>query len=216
MSQRRAWVAGAAAAMVLLIIAGYFLAIHPKIAEASDLRAQRVSQEQANNQLSLDIAQLKSEFASLPAKQAELAVIQQQLPSAPNLPTMIRSLTGIGNEAGVTVVSISPSTPSASAGNVTGLFAIPVTVVVQGDFASSELFIQKLQTEVRRAFLVTAIGVTKASGTPGSSTPPANGTVALTVTGDIFVLQPNAVATTGTAVTAAGTTAGTTAAHPAN
>jgi Tfp pilus assembly protein PilO len=217
MSQRRTWVAGAAAVTVLLIVAGYFLAIHPKIAQASDLRAQRVAQEQTNNQLSLDISQLKSEFASLPAKQAELAVIQQQLPAAPNLPTVIRSLTGISNEAGVTVLSISPSTPTTATGNVTGLFTIPVTVVVQGDFASSELFVQKLQTEVRRAFLIQTIGVAKASNTPGSSTPPANGSIALTVTGDIFVLQPNAVATTGSAAApGSATTTGTTAAHPAN
>src|SRR6185437_10873583 len=104
------------------------------------------------------------------SKQAELAVVQQQLPAAPNLPTLIRNLTSIANEAGVSLNSISPSTPSAavpSSGSATtattnGLFTIPVTIIVQGDFASNELFLQKVQTEMRRAFLVQSLSISKA------------------------------------------------------
>jgi type IV pilus assembly protein PilO len=214
MSQRRVWVGGAAAITVLLVIASYFLLIHPKMADAADLRSQKAAQAQANNQLRLDIAQLKSQFASLPAKQAELAVVQQQLPAAPNLPTLIRNLTTIANEAGVSLNSISPSTPSAavpSSGSATattsaGLFAIPVTIIVQGDFASNELFLQKIQTEMRRAFLVQTLAITKASAPPtGGGTVP-NGTISVSLTGSVFVLQPQAATAPSGSVSAATTT----------
>src|SRR5258708_5054766 len=113
MTQSRRWVAGAAAAMVLLVLASYFLLIQPKMAQASSLRSQKVAQQQANDQLALDIAQLKSQSAPLPARQAELAVIQQQLPASANLPTLIRNLTTIATAAGVTLNSIAPSAPQA-------------------------------------------------------------------------------------------------------
>jgi Tfp pilus assembly protein PilO len=226
MTQSRRWVAGAAAAMVLLVVASYFLLIQPKMAQASDLRSQKVAQQQANEQLGLDIAQLKSQFASLPARQAELAVIQQQLPANANLPTLIRNLTTIATEAGVSLNSIAPSVPqpvtasaavsttgSASAGSTAatqGLFQIPVTIIVQGDYASSELFLQRVQTQMRRAFLVQALSIGSASGTStgtstGTTASAANG-IAITLTGDVFVLQPTASGT-GSTSAAPGTSA---------
>lgn len=222
MTQSRRWVAGAAAAMVLLVVASYFLLIQPKMAQASDLRSQKVSQQQANDQLRLDIAQLKSQNASLPARQAELAVIQQQLPASANLPTLIRNLTSIATQAGVTLNSIAPAAPqpvtaaasvttagTATAGSTAataGLFQIPVTIIVQGDYASAELFLQRVQTQMRRAFLVQALSIGSASGTSTGTTTSTTSTpngISITLSGDVFVLQPTA--TTGSTSAAPGT-----------
>jgi Tfp pilus assembly protein PilO len=222
MTQSRRWVAGAAAAMVLLVVASYFLLIQPKMAQASSLRSQKVSQQQANDQLGLDIAQLKSQFASLPARQAELAVIQQQLPASANLPTLIRNLTTIATEAGVSLNTIAPASPqpvtatatvsktgTATAGSTAstqGLFEIPVTIIVQGDYASSELFLQRVQTQMRRAFLVQSISIGNPASAATGTAAPASGTIQTTLTGDVFVLQPTASGT-GSATTASGTSA---------
>jgi Tfp pilus assembly protein PilO len=223
MSQSRIWVGGAAAVTVLMVIASYFLLISPKMGEASDTRAQKVTTEQANDQLKLDIAQLKAQFATLPARQAELATIKQQMPSTPNLPTLIRSLSSMANEAGVTLVSISPSTPapvastgstSTTAASTNGLFAVPVGVNVQGDYASSELFLQKLQTEMRRAYLVQGMSITPGVQLPDRFPQPVNGTVAMAITGSVFVLQ--ASATTGTTTGAASSTSTPASAGSAN
>jgi Tfp pilus assembly protein PilO len=224
MTQSRRWVAGAAAAMVLLVLASYFLLIQPKRAQASSLRSQKVAQQQANDQLGLDIAQLKSQFASLPARQAELAVIQQQLPASANLPTLIRNLTTIANEAGVTLNSIAPSAPQAvtapasvttgaatagSTASTQGLYEIPVTIIVQGDYASSELFLQRVQTQMRRAFLVQSLSIGKAATAATGQAAPAAGAISTTLTGDVFVLQPTAVTGTGSTSAAPGTTPAT-------
>jgi Tfp pilus assembly protein PilO len=214
MSQSRIWAGGAAAVAIFMVLASYFLLISPKMGQASDLRAQKVSAQQSNDQLKLDVAQLKAQYATLPARQAELAVIKQQMPGTPNLPTLIRSLSLMATEAGVTLVSISPSTPASVASTGTGsttaatppsgLYAIPVAINVQGDYASSELFLQKLQTQMRRSYLVQGLSITPGVQLPEPYTQPTNGDVAVAVTGEVFVLQPSA--TTGTTGTTGSTT----------
>src|SRR5689334_11794591 len=111
MSNTRPWILGAAALSVLLAVAAWFLLISPERSKAADLKSQRTAQIARNQQLELDIAQLKADFNSLPAKQAELAKIKQQLPSNPALPTMIRSLSSIAKDSGAGITSVSPGTP---------------------------------------------------------------------------------------------------------
>ena len=113
MTKTRTWSAATAVLCVLLIVAAYFLLIAPKRAEAADLRDQTVAQDQANQQSRLKIQQLKAQYAELPSKQAELAVIKQQLPDNPALPTLIRTLTSMADASGVTLVSLAPAPPTA-------------------------------------------------------------------------------------------------------
>ena len=113
MTKTRTWSAATAALCVLLIVAAYFLLIAPKRAEAADLRDQTLAQDQANQQSRLKIQQLKAQYAELPTKQAELAVIKQQLPDNPALPTLIRTLASMADASGVTLVSLAPAPPTA-------------------------------------------------------------------------------------------------------
>jgi type IV pilus assembly protein PilO len=229
MSTFRTWTVGAAIACVVLVLGAWFLLVSPKRAQASNLKTERVSQLTRNNQLKLDIAQLKAESASLPAKQAELAVIQRQLPSNPALPALIRSLSSIANDAGPTLTSIAPGQPtalataqapvagspttSAAGASASNVVAIPVTIVTSGSYAENELFLQKVQTSMTRALLVqgltladaqTSSGTGASSTTAGAASADSGETLIMTITGEVFVLQPPsaATATTGTAATA--------------
>lgn len=171
MSKTRTWSAATAALCVLLIVAAWFLLIAPKRAEAADLRDQTVAQDQANQQTRLKIQQLKAQYAALPAKQAELATIRQQLPANPALPTLIRMLSAMADASGVTLVSLAPAPPApfvgvaapaaavaapvaapvaagttpATGASTTQLLGIATNLVVKGDYAGSTLFLQKLQ-----------------------------------------------------------------------
>jgi hypothetical protein len=241
MSSTRTWSAGAAAVSILLVVAAWFLLIGPKRSDAAALKQQRVTQVATNQQLQLDISQLKAQSASLPAKQAELAVIQRQLPNNPALPTLIRNLSSIADQAGLTLTSIAPGAPTAvpSAGASTpangatgsatsgtaaasatpsSVVAIPVTIITTGSYAENELFLQKLQTSVTRAFLVQ--GLTLAPGTAanassgGSSTSntdtlSSGNNLALTITGEVFVMPTTALPASTTAAGTAGSTATT-------
>ena len=236
MTKTRTWSAATAALCVLLIVAAWFLLIAPQRAEAADLRDQTLAQDQANQQSRLKIQQLKAQYAQLPAKQAELAVIKQQLPDNPALPTLIRSLSAMADASGVTLVSLAPATPApvvaaaapvaapaaagttpvAARGSSTALQGIATTLVVRGDYASSTLFVQKLQAasatkagaQMARAFLVQSVKVApnaapdSAGSTTGKKT---KGEVLMTVTGQVFVLTTSAVTTVSVPTTSAPT-----------
>ena len=222
MTKTRTWSAATAGLCVLLILAAYFLLIAPKRAEAADLRDQTVAQDQANQQTQLKTQQLKAQYAQLPAKQAELAVIKQQLPDNPALPGLIRTLSAMADASGVTLVSLAPAppapfagtaapaarvaAPAAAASGTTQLFGIATNLVITGDYAGSTLFIQKLQaasakgsgSQLSRAFLVQSIKLAPfaqaATGTAATSMAK-KGQVQTTVTGQVFILKTAAIPT---------------------
>jgi Tfp pilus assembly protein PilO len=112
MNRMRAWSLGAAGVAVLVLLAGWFLFVSPAKAKVSDLNAQTAAQQTTNSTLQTQIAQLKAQDKDLPAQQAKLAEIRQHLPSTPELPTYIRTLTLMAHRAGVKLVSITPSAPT--------------------------------------------------------------------------------------------------------
>lgn len=239
MSRTRTWSAATAGICVLLTVAAWFLLIGPKRAEAADLRDQTVAQDQANDQTRLRIQQLKAQYAELPAKQAELAVIKQQLPDNPALPTLIRTLTAMADASGVTLVSLAPAPPALfvnaagpvtpvaapaptpapgttpapgvapaagtapAAGSTAQLLGIATSVVITGDYASSTLFVQKLQAasagksgvQLNRAFLVQSVKVAPFTAATTTTTAAKKGQVQTTITGQVFVLKLAAVPT---------------------
>lgn len=116
-----------------------------------------------------------------------------------------------------------PTDPAAAAVAPSGdvLLGLPVSVVVVGGFAEAETFLEKLQTELARAFLVSGLTVTaEKTAAPASGGKPAVdvGDVTMTITGSVFVLQtpeaaadPGAVAAPGAATPGSTTPPATTA-----
>ncbi len=111
MTRTRKWTLGTALAIVLLLLAGWFLVISPKRSEAAELTDQAAAQEQANTVLRGKIAVLKSQAEDLPAQEAALAAMRQKLPANPALPGLVRSLSSIAAKSGVVLVGIEPQTP---------------------------------------------------------------------------------------------------------
>jgi Tfp pilus assembly protein PilO len=209
MNQTRAWSFGAAVVAVLLVIAAWFVAISPQRSEAADLRDQTTAQQQSNEQLKLKTKQLQAQFASLPERQAQLAEIKQQMPDNPALPALIRDLSSHASTAGVTLVSVSPgepvpATPAApvapgapAAGSTATarggqLLSIPTEVVASGSYADLTLYLQRLQTQMRRAVLIEGIELT-----PLQDQNTTKGPLSMKLTGQIFVLDSAAPAAAG-------------------
>lgn len=199
-SRNSRWTAATVLVCVLILVAAWFLLVDPRRADAADLRDQRAQAAQQNDALQLQIAQLKAQFADLPARQAELAAIRTQLPSKAELPVLIRNLDDLAKRAGVRLTGITPQPPtpvlsegsggkSASARSSASLFAIPTTIAATGDYFASAQFLRLVQTEMPRAFLVTNLTVDRSNEQAD-----ANGTVNLTVAGQIYVLLDSATA----------------------
>ncbi len=191
MDKLKQWVALTAVGCLAVLAAGWFLVVSPKRAEADDLATQASAQQSKNAGLRQQLAVLKSQAKSLPQQQARLAAVAAKIPDNPALPALIRALDTAADAAGVELVSITPSAPTAlTAGTTpvaptgviaparagatsatTGLLSsIGVTVNVVGGYFEMEQFLDALES-LPRAFKVTAF--TAAPGTNPVKPPPA-------------------------------------------
>jgi Tfp pilus assembly protein PilO len=209
------WSVGTAALCLVLLVAAWFLLIAPRRADAAALTDRQVTTEQQNEQLQIQIEQLKAQSGQVATYRAQLSGILKQLPATADMPQLVRDLDSLAAAAGVVVDTLTPSAAAglksgpgssagkASSGGTSGVVQIPISVVVHGDYFQTVAFLQKLQTQLSRAFLVTGAGVAPSSGTSGQ--------IQLTITGDVFVWPAGAAATTSAsgASTATATTGAT-------
>jgi Tfp pilus assembly protein PilO len=103
----------AAVAVLAIVGGGWFLLISPQRSKVADLHHQQADQQQKNGQLSLQISRLKAESRDLPAEQAKLAAIAEQLPPNPSMPALVNDLTKAAKRSGVDLQVIAPQTPVA-------------------------------------------------------------------------------------------------------
>jgi Tfp pilus assembly protein PilO len=108
----RTWRIGGVLAAVLLLVVAWFALVSPTRQAAAALEEETASQQAASNQLRSRISLLKKQSEELPAQEAKLAGIQQQMPADAALPTLIRNLTTVAAEASVTVASVTPGRPT--------------------------------------------------------------------------------------------------------
>src|SRR6185436_6679444 len=81
----------------------------PKRAEVADLQAQTEAAQASNAQKATDLEVLKQQNKDLPEKQAELAALQEKIPTAPDMPAYIQELQSMASNAGVTLTGMAPA-----------------------------------------------------------------------------------------------------------
>lgn len=126
MDKLRQWIAVTVVLVIAIAAAGWFLLISPKKQEAQDIRTQAAAQVAANQGLRLELATLKAQAKALPQQQAKLAAVAAKIPDNPALPSLIRALTAAAADAGVELLSLSPTKPAAvAAAPAAGVVAPP-------------------------------------------------------------------------------------------
>ncbi|MDQ1712507.1 MAG: hypothetical protein QOE45_1957 [Frankiaceae bacterium] len=169
---------------VAVLAGGYFLLVTPKASQASALRTDAQTQEQANLKLQSQIAQLTKQMKDKPRLQGELDKFETKIPNNPALPSLVRAISTAAENSGVELVSLSPSAPVlapaavAAAGPVTAaapaaattlpLAHIPVSVAVKGTYSQISQFLAEIEG-MPRAFLVSGIAVVPAQTSAGST-----------------------------------------------
>jgi len=218
------WYGGAALATVLVLLAGYFLLVSPKQSSAAEITAAAQAQEDANDVTQSRINTLKAQYKDLPTYQKDLAALQTHLPTTPQMPALLRSLSQVAARSGVTLVSVTPSNPTVLAtgnqasGPITAATAsapgqvsdYPLAISVQGNFANVKLFMTQLES-MPRSVLVTGLNVTRAGESQGGvdATSTANGSLIAMVAAHVFSATPGSAAApaqTTTTTTGAGAT----------
>ena len=209
------WYAGAAAASVGILAAGYFLLVSPQQSSAADTTAQAGTVEQANVPAQHQIDVLKAQFKDLPTLQGQVAAIRTRIPQSPQEPTLLRTLAALAKSSGVTLVSISAqnpapvTAPAATGAKSTGatLSSIPLTIEVKGTFANTRLFLTGIES-MRRSMLVTSIDVSRAEGDKTGTTAAAKvDGVRTLLNAKIFMSSAAETPTVGAAAAAPGTSA---------
>ena len=185
MEKMRQWTMITALSVVAVLVAGWMLVIKPQRSHAADLRGQAAGVEQSNSQLRNQVSALKAQAKDLPKQQARLAAIEKKIPGNPALPSLIRSLSDAADSAGVELVSLSPSAPTALAVQAAAvrtptrqtaaktatpaLEQIAVTLSVTGSYFNVEQFVSNLE-ELQRAMIVDGWSLA-----PGGKAPTADG-----------------------------------------
>lgn len=241
------WTAGTVVLCLVLLVAAWLLLVSPRRSEAADLHERDLSAQQQNEQLQVRIEQLKAQSAQLPAYRAELAGVIEQLPPTADMARLVREVTVLAAVTGATLDAVTPSgatllpgtgssgtgssgtgaQSSASAGTATSasMAQIPISILAHGDYFQAVAFLQKLQTQLNRALLVTGVQVGQyaagGAGT-GSGSGSGSGMIKLTIAGAVFAWPGGAQVTpttspttsptappTGTAPSPTGTASGT-------
>ena len=199
MTRIQQWAAGTVVALLLIVAAGWFLAISPQKHKVSNLGTQSAGQEQANSNLKTKLAELTTQMSAVPSEEAAVAAVTQKIPTDPEMPNYVRALTTIAGQTGVDLISVAPSvpvtvnvaaaaapvaaaTPSASTAAATGaavapaapavnLQAIPVSLTVQGGYFQIQQFTAALQ-RLARSTVVTTVSIAPGSPLKPAKNPP--------------------------------------------
>ncbi|MDQ1733274.1 MAG: hypothetical protein QOK10_3433 [Pseudonocardiales bacterium] len=164
----RLWIMGGAVAALLLVALAWFFAVSPELSSASSLKSQTADAQTQNITLQAKIRKLQDDNQKMATIQASLADARKALPVDAGLAAFTRQLVAAGVQNGVTVVSVSASTPilptaktgaaAPAAGKSTSaagqLYAIPVTLTAKGAPANELKFLAALQGTGKRAALI--------------------------------------------------------------
>jgi hypothetical protein len=172
MDNLKRWVALSVTGCLAIMAAGWFLLVAPQRAEAEELRVAAQAQNDLNATLRTRLQALAAQARDLPAQQATLAEIAQQIPADAGLPDLVRALENNARAHRVDLVDISPglpaplaapaATPTGVPAPAGGLSVVTLTLNVVGPYFSLQQFLGGLEG-LTRATRVT--GLTLAPGT---------------------------------------------------
>jgi Tfp pilus assembly protein PilO len=121
MTRIHQWLIGAVVIVLIIVAAGYFLAISPEHSHAARLRTQVSAQDQTNQGLKSQIQVLQDQTQGVAVEQARVAAISNELPPTENVASYVRALVLAAKTAGVDLMSITPG----ATGTVTAAAAAP-------------------------------------------------------------------------------------------
>lgn len=107
------WIVGTSVVAIALAAGAWFGLIAPTLVDAGDQRTAAADQRERNELLEMQLARLKADAKNLERYQADLAAIQAKVPSTAGLAELTRQLDSVATSTGVTIVDVSPGTPSA-------------------------------------------------------------------------------------------------------
>lgn len=169
---------GLAAAAVLVLTAGWYLAVYrpasAKISAAHKAYAVAAGQIQ---KLDAQVASLQALEVQIPADKTRLATLDAALPTTPDLRALLDQLHALATSTGTQLTTVSPSPPqpaianqssstatSAKAGSsTTGLQMIAITMSGTGTYQQLTSFLSGL-AGLQRSLTIQSVSITAGNG----------------------------------------------------
>jgi Tfp pilus assembly protein PilO len=154
----------AIAVLALVTLAAALLLILPKFQEASSIDAEIVIANTSLADAQALLARRQSAKAQSAANEVELMRIANQVPDAPQLPSVIIELQDVANLSGVVLDQITPSDPVPGRANADGspasYSAVSIPLLVHGDWREIIDYLNRLGA-LERGVRVTEVSVTQ-------------------------------------------------------
>ncbi|BAU31352.1 type 4a pilus biogenesis protein PilO [Microcella alkaliphila] len=151
MSILRLWVIGAVLMSLIIVSAGWFLGVAPRLADAALAQEERQNVEVINVGYEATLAELQRLSENLPELESELESLRVEIPDEPELSTLLGQLNTLAEAAGVSIVEVTARTPvlfppdQLDGTGVTDLVALPVTIRAAGEGPAIDAFIRQVQ-----------------------------------------------------------------------
>ncbi len=166
MRPERLWLLGGVLTAIVLLTAGFYLAVYPKYEKAHDLQGI------GDDTLS-EVSRLRSENARLDAQNKRIAEYKAQaktrlaaLPTADSVAELLREVQNAGELTGVTVsgVSVGAASLITTVGGPMKVYALPISLTAAGPAAKINPFLDQLQQSQPRALLIANANVAATTG----------------------------------------------------
>lgn len=130
------------ATVVALAGASWFIVISPKRDKAATLQTQI----QADQTRLAVAARSQQAGGTTTGVKGTTKAVDSALPTTLAMPQIVDQLNALADQAGVTLDTVSPTPASTTEGN--GYYAVPLTVVVDGQFFGVEKFLRLVRNQV--------------------------------------------------------------------
>ena len=164
----------AAAAVVVLMFAWYLAIYRPSSARINAAHKAYNAAAAQISKLDAQVGSLQALEARIPADKAQLASLDNALPTTPNLRVLLDQLHGLATSTGTQLTTVSPSAPqpattgqasaapSAAPGAVaSGLQKITIVMSATGTYAQLTNFLSGLAA-LQRSLVVESVSITSA------------------------------------------------------
>ena len=107
MDKNKIWLIGSVLAMVLILALGGLLVVQPQLAAAAVADVDKTAVEASNAGQAAVLDQLRQDFAGIDVLRAELAPLNESVPSGTEMPAFVNQLDALASASQVTLTEIS-------------------------------------------------------------------------------------------------------------
>jgi type IV pilus assembly protein PilO len=173
-----------ALAIVLVIIAYFFLLLNPLLQRLDEQAQARESKQGQLEQVQQQVNELEEVRRQSPDIERQLLELSKRIPAQPQIPTFVVQVQEIAGSSGVTQLSVDPETSTAPEGG--GDYrVVPVTMRFNGTYDEMQDFLLRTRN-LARLVTVTNVDYSRAGNETTTSNPSVESLLDVEIQADVY------------------------------